>query len=93
MRVLLPLTVSSEHAILNIGNAVAVVDMLRSGSIAMLDAVMQDTLHQPYRLRLIPGAEEAIEAAKDAGAKAVALSGAGPSPAYPTNPHRWWVRL
>jgi homoserine kinase len=79
MRALLPLTVSREDAIMNIGNTVAVVDMLRSGSIAMLDAVMQDTLHQPYRLRLIPGSEEAIMAAKDAGAKGVALSGAGPS--------------
>ena len=39
---------------------------------------MKDSLHQPYRLPLIPGAVEALEAAKDAGADAVALSGAGP---------------
>jgi homoserine kinase len=40
---------------------------------------MTDSLHQPYRLPLIPGAESAMEAAKQAGADAVAFSGAGPS--------------
>jgi homoserine kinase len=39
---------------------------------------MDDALHQPYRLPLIPGAREAMEAAKRAGAAAAALSGAGP---------------
>jgi homoserine kinase len=79
MRKVLPQVVAMKDAVANIGNAVAVVDMLRSGSIAMLDVVMQDTLHQPYRLKLIPGAEQAMQAAREAGAKAVALSGAGPS--------------
>jgi len=40
---------------------------------------MEDALHQPYRLPLIPGALAAIQAARQAGASAVALSGAGPS--------------
>jgi homoserine kinase len=40
---------------------------------------MTDKLHQPYRLPLIPGAHAAMDAAKAAGASAVALSGAGPS--------------
>jgi len=40
---------------------------------------MSDALHQPYRLPLIPGAQAAMEAARHAGAAAVALSGAGPS--------------
>ncbi|MEN6482579.1 MAG: aldehyde ferredoxin oxidoreductase C-terminal domain-containing protein, partial [Anaerolineaceae bacterium] len=38
-----------------------------------------DRLHQPYRLPLIPGAEQAFRAARSVGATAVALSGAGPS--------------
>ncbi len=45
----------------------------------LLGEVMQDRLHQPYRLKLIPGAEAAILAAKNRGAAAAALSGAGPS--------------
>jgi homoserine kinase len=40
---------------------------------------MTDALHQPYRIPLIPGAKDAMEAARHAGAAAVALSGAGPS--------------
>jgi homoserine kinase len=40
---------------------------------------MGDRLHQPYRLSLIPGAAAAYDAAYAAGARGVALSGAGPS--------------
>jgi len=40
---------------------------------------MQDRIHEPYRLPLIPGANDAIAAAKEAGAIKVILSGAGPS--------------
>jgi homoserine kinase len=40
---------------------------------------MTDALHQPYRIPLIPGAQAAMDAAHQAGAGAVALSGAGPS--------------
>ena len=40
---------------------------------------MTDKLHQPYRIPLIPGAQAAMEAMKQVGASAVALSGAGPS--------------
>jgi homoserine kinase len=39
---------------------------------------MDDRLHQPYRLELVPGAQQAMQAARQAGASAVALSGAGP---------------
>jgi homoserine kinase len=45
----------------------------------LLAKVMTDKLHQPFRLKLIPGAVSAMEAAKEAEASAVALSGAGPS--------------
>jgi homoserine kinase len=39
---------------------------------------MDDRLHEPYRLKLIPGAAEAIIEARGKGV-AAALSGAGPS--------------
>jgi homoserine kinase len=41
--------------------------------------VMDDRLHQPYRLKMIPGGEEVFAAARKAGAMAVSLSGSGPS--------------
>ena len=39
---------------------------------------MDDRLHEPYRLKLIPGAAEALVEAREKGL-AAALSGAGPS--------------
>ena len=52
---------------------------LREGRKDLLNTAMQDSLHQPYRLKLIPGAEQVIQAAYNAGAYGAALSGAGPS--------------
>ncbi|MDH5507926.1 MAG: homoserine kinase, partial [Anaerolineae bacterium] len=74
----LPTNVPLQHAVYNIGRAALVVDALRSGDLTLLGRVMADRLHQPYRLGLIPGAQAALEAARQAGA-AAALSGAGPS--------------
>ncbi|MEX2161228.1 MAG: homoserine kinase [Anaerolineales bacterium] len=77
-RQVVPTQVSLADAVFNIGRSLQVADALRSGDIPALSAAMQDRLHQPYRLPLIPGAAEAILAAQQAGA-AAALSGAGPS--------------
>lgn len=74
----LPKMVSMQDAVFNIGRAVMVVEALRSGDLHLLGQVMQDRMHQPYRLGLIPGAGAALMAASQAGAQAVALSGAGP---------------
>ncbi len=54
------------------------IQAFQAGDYPRLAAAMDDKLHQPYRLPLIPGAEEALAAARQAGA-AAALSGAGPS--------------
>lgn len=78
-RAALPKKVSMKNAIHNISRTALVVDALRVGDLELLGKVMTDKLHQPYRLKLIPGAVSAMEAAKEAGASAVALSGAGPS--------------
>ncbi len=78
-RAALPKKVSMKNAIHNISRTALVVEALRNGDLDLLGKVMTDKLHQPYRLRLIPGAAQAMSAAKDAGASAVALSGAGPS--------------
>jgi homoserine kinase len=68
-----------KDAVHNISRAVLVTEAFRNGDMTLLGKVMTDALHQPYRLPLIPGAHAAMEAAKAAGANAVALSGAGPS--------------
>ena len=78
-RAILPKQVERKDAIYNISRAVLVTEALRTGDLELLGIAMKDSLHQPYRLPLIPGAIAALEAGKKAGASAVALSGAGPS--------------
>lgn len=78
-RAALPKKVSMKNAIHNISRTALVIEAFRNGDLGLLGKVMSDKLHQPYRLKLIPGAASAMEAAKEAGASAVALSGAGPS--------------
>lgn len=74
----LPRNVEMGDAIFNIGHAIIGVEALRSGNRDLLMTALEDRLHQPYRLQLIPGAERALQAARNLGAPAV-LSGAGPS--------------
>lgn len=78
-RAALPEQIPLKDAVHNISRAILVTEGFRNGDLDLLGKAMTDTLHQPYRLSLIPGAREAMEAAKGAGAAAVVLSGAGPS--------------
>ena len=74
----LPKSVTLSDAVFNLSHTALTAEALRSGDLQLLQQAMQDRLHQPYRLPLIPGAAKAIQAAQDVGA-AAALSGAGPS--------------
>jgi len=78
-RAALPKHFSMKDAVHNISHAALVLEAFRCGDLSLLGEAMTDTLHQPYRMKLIPGAQSAMKAAKEAGASAVALSGAGPS--------------
>jgi homoserine kinase len=77
-RAVLPSQISLRDAIFNIGRTPLVVEGLRSGNLELLATGVQDAIHQPFRLQLIPGAQAAVQAAINLGAPA-ALSGAGPS--------------
>jgi len=77
-RAALPERVPLRDAVHNIGRTMFVVRALQSGDYDMLRRAMDDRLHEPYRRPLIPGFDEAAAAAREAGAAAVALSGAGP---------------
>ena len=76
-RAVLPKSVSRADAIYNIGRAALVVDALRTGDLDLLQKMMDDRIHQPYRLKHISGGTAAYKTAKRFGA--AALSGAGPS--------------
>lgn len=79
MRALLPNRVLLKDAAANIGRAVLVAQALSEGDYDLLSDAMQDRLHEPYRREVIPGFDRAVESGLEAGAAAVALSGAGPS--------------
>ena len=78
-RAALPASIVRQDAVDNIARTALLVYALREGRKELLKDAMRDHLHQPYRLKLIPGAEDALQAAYDAGAYGAALSGAGPS--------------
>jgi homoserine kinase len=78
-RAVLPKSVPLADAVFNIGRTALVVNALQRGDYQLLGRALDDRLHQPYRKGLIPGYDEAVQAARATGAAAVALSGAGPS--------------
>ncbi len=78
-RSVLPATISHNDAVFNIGRAVLVVDALRNVEYSLLPKIMDDRLHQPYRLKIIPGAIEAMQKVQKACHCSMCLSGAGPS--------------
>lgn len=78
-RAALPKQVSMPDAVYNLSRAALMTASLCSGDLDNLRVAVQDRLHQPYRLPMIPGMEQVFYTAYQAGAYAVAISGAGPS--------------
>ena len=77
-RAVIPELFSRKDVVYNLGRTALVVEALRSGNYDALMRATRDQLHQPYRLKVIPGAAQAIQAAQELDAPAV-LSGAGPA--------------
>jgi len=75
----LPHMVTMREAVYNISRAALLVAALQKGDLSLLGTAMEDKLHQPYRAGLIPGFKKVVSAARLAGARGVAISGAGPS--------------
>ncbi|MCS6998411.1 MAG: homoserine kinase, partial [Aquificaceae bacterium] len=71
--------VSLKDAVYNLQRSALLVGALLSKSFEHLVEAVKDKLHQPYRAELLPGFWHVLEEAYEAGAKAVFLSGAGPS--------------
>lgn len=75
----LPQQVSMADAVYNLGRVALLVAGLMKGELELLTVAMEDKLHQPYRSSLVPGMKKVLAAARLAGARGTALSGAGPS--------------
>ncbi|MGM0471720.1 MAG: homoserine kinase [Bacillota bacterium] len=78
-REVLPAQVTFNDAIFNCSRIALLVSALMSEDYDLLATCFEDRLHQDYRQELVPGMKSVIQETKDAGALAVALSGAGPS--------------
>jgi homoserine kinase len=78
-RSILPEEVSRDDAVYNIGRTALLVAALLTGEFSHLRVAMQDMLHQPRRQVLFPAMATLFEAALEAGALGVSLSGGGPS--------------
>lgn len=75
----LPARLGFDDAAFTVGRACLLVAALTSGDHALLRTAMQDRLHTPHRAHLVPGLDEALAGACEAGALGAALSGSGPS--------------
>lgn len=78
-RRVLPGTIDHADGVFNLCRVGLIVAALVSGDFEVLGEAMRDRLHQPYRAHLVPGMDEAIAAALEAGAHGAALSGSGPT--------------
>ena len=75
----LPDSVPMEALVQNSANLSALIHALHTNDIALLGHALVDKIVTPARSPLIPGCDRVIEAARDAGALASSISGAGPS--------------
>jgi homoserine kinase len=78
-RAVLPDAVPRGDAVFNVQRVALLLAALQTERTDVLDAALDDRLHQPYRLRLFPWMPSVVEAARRAGALGCVLSGAGPS--------------
>jgi homoserine kinase len=78
-RSVLPQQCSYSDAIFNLSHLGLLIKGLETARGEWIQTALQDRLHQPYRIALIPGFAEVYGAAMDAGAKGLVISGAGPT--------------
>lgn len=75
----LPEQYTREDAVYNLSRSALMTAALFSGSLENLRVAVQDRLHQPYRMRFIPGMETVFRASYELGSYGTYVSGAGPS--------------
>lgn len=78
-RRVLPSGFEFEDVVYNVGHAAFFVGAFITGNFSSLRFAMEDRLHQPYRESLIPGMRRVFDAAMQAGAQSVSISGSGPT--------------
>ena len=77
-RSVLPESYSKADTIFNVQRSALLIAALATGTTSAFPTALEDRLHQPYRVALIPGLEEILRL-RAPGLLGCALSGAGPS--------------
>jgi homoserine kinase len=78
-RAALPKSISHSDAVFNLQRSALFLAALDAHRYDLLADAMQDRLHQPYRMELIPGLAEVLAMPRIRGMLGVALSGSGPT--------------
>ena len=78
-RACLPKEVSHKDAVYNLSRAALFSASLLTGKFENLKTAVDDRLHQPYRMALIPHCKDVFDIAYTHGAYAAYISGAGPT--------------
>ena len=76
-RAVLPKEIAYKDAVFNVSRVSFLVSSLVTKQYDRLQYGLQDKLHVPYRIGLIPGGESVLKAAEDAGALGATISGSG----------------
>ncbi len=76
-RRILPARISRGDAVYNLGRVALLTTAIAESRYDLLDVATRDRLHQPYREAIFPGMPHLFEAARQAGALGVFLSGSG----------------
>ena len=76
-RGVLPDSYTRKDMVFNASRTALLVASMMTGKYENFDMAMEDCVHQPYRAQLIPGMHEIFKHAKEFGAVASYLSGAG----------------
>lgn len=84
----IPQQISHADAVFNASRTALYVGALLSGDYQYLSAALEDRLHQPYRMPLIPGMADVFAAAKASGAYGAIISGAGSTLMAYADPHK-----
>lgn len=76
-RGVLPSVIDYKDAVFNIGRSSLLTASLITGDLKNLRYAVEDRLHQPYRLGLIPDGKKIYDAAYENGVDAIFISGSG----------------
>ena len=78
-RKVLPFKVPFKSATYNLARATLIPEAFESGNLELIEEVTKDRLHQSYRKKLFKNAGEVEKLAREVGARAFFVSGAGPT--------------